>query len=190
VFRNETKATERRARRTPHSKRQQSQVITFQTGESSTKPTEDASASKDVVMSGTTENLMDLVQQQTLSVPIEEQAPCYFVSNYVKSTDSASSKGHFDFLLPMMQNEPKDSTLSIAFSAVAMASLANRPNTRNKKLYHEAVFRYSKALKATNLALQDPALQKTDETLASVLMLGFYEVSHDLISMNCTTNTK
>lgn len=106
----------------------------------------------------------------------EEQAPCYFVSSYVVGTEHAA-RGHFDFLLPMMKNESPDSHLSIAFSAVSMASLANRPNSRSRRLYNQAVYQYARALKATNLALQDPALQKSDQTLASILMLGFYEVS-------------
>lgn len=110
-----------------------------------------------------------------MPVSAEEQAPCYFVSSYVVGQDH-TSKGHFDFLLPMMKNEPPDSHLSIAFSAVAMASLANRPNSRSRQLYNQALYQYSKALKATNLALQDPTHQKSDQTLASVLMLGFYEV--------------
>lgn len=76
----------------------------------------------------------------------------------------------------MMKTEAPDSTLTIAFSAVAMASLANRPNIKQRQMFTEAMYRYSKALKATNLALQDPELQKSDQTLASVLMLGFYEV--------------
>jgi len=110
-----------------------------------------------------------------MPISVEEQAPCFFVSSYVVGTDH-SPRGHFDFLLPMMKNEPADSHLSTAFSAVALASLANRPHSKSRQLYNQAVLRYSQALKATNLALQDPAHQKSDQTLASVLMLGFYEV--------------
>lgn len=175
VFRNETKATERRARKSSHIKRHQSQTVSIQTGESSTKVENDDSLPQDVVMSGVGVGQVGFYAGQTMSIPVDEQAPCYFVTNYVAMPDE-TSKGHFDFLLPMMKNEPPDSHLSAAFSAVAMASLANRPNTRSKKLWNEAVFRYSKALKATNLALQDPLQQKSDQTLAAVLMLGFYEV--------------
>lgn len=176
VFRNETKATERRARKTPHSRRQQSQLIAFQLGESSSQVKNDEDESGDAIMSGTKdEQALGSLSSQAMTISAEEQAPCYFVTNYVAPADQAS-KGHFDFLLPMMKNEPPDSHLAIAFSAVAMASLANRPNTRSKRLWNEAVFRYSKALKVTNLALQDPAQQKSDQTLAAVLMLGFYEV--------------
>jgi len=184
VFRNETKATERRARKTPNSRRQQTQVIAFEVGESSrTKVENKGDDAQDVVMSdASNQRAVGFFAGHAMSVSVDEQAPCYFVTNYVAEADQ-SSKGHFDFLLPMMQSEPPDSQLSIAFSAVAMASLANRPNTRNKKLWNEAVFRYSKALKATNLALQDPTKQKSDQTLAAVLMLGFYEVS----STKCNT---
>ena len=139
-----------------------------------------ASSSKELIFSHPISGAREFIQRDFMPVAAEEQAPCYFVSSYVVGTDHRA-RGHFDFLLPMMKTEPPDSHLSIAFSAVAMASLANRPNSRSRKLYNQAVYRYSKALKATNLALQDPTLQKSDQTLASVLMLGFYEVKRSLV---------
>lgn len=42
-------------------------------------------------------------------------------------------------------------------------------------MFVEAVGQYTKALKAINVALQTPAHQKTDQTLAAILMLGFFE---------------
>jgi len=125
---------------------------------------------------------MSLLPREVLSVPIDQQAPCFFISSYVL-TENHASKGYFDFLIPMMKAEKPDSHLAIAFSAVAMAALANRPNSRGTGLMQRAIGQYSKALKAINIALQDPVLQKSDQTLAAILMLGFYEVSnsdHDM----------
>lgn len=107
-------------------------------------------------------------------IAIDQQAPCYFVSNYVL-TPRHSTRGYFDFLIPMLKNEGPNSHLSLAFSAVSLAALSNRPNTRGSSLFHQAIGQYAKALKALNLALQNTVHQKTDQTLASIIMLGFFE---------------
>lgn len=172
VFRNETKATERRARRTLNSKRNYS-PNSFPTGEISFAEVIDEESLPQVFSHLDRRGSLPLLE--ALSTPIEEQAPCFFISSYVLGADQ-SAKGYFDFLIPMMKIEPPDSCLTIAFSAVAMASLANRPNAKRTSLFSQAVYQYSKALKATNLALQHPEHQKSDQALASVLMLGFYEV--------------
>ena len=39
----------------------------------------------------------------------------------------------------------------------------------------QAIGLYAKALKQINLALQNPAQQKQDSTLAAILLLGFFE---------------
>lgn len=48
----------------------------------------------------------------------------------------------------------------------------------------QAVAQYTKALKATNLALQNPAQQKSDQTLAAILMLTFFEVRRSVDPLN------
>lgn len=113
---------------------------------------------------------------QQLIVPIEDQAPCFFVSNFVRPPRETGSRGTFEFLLPMIKTERPDSHLSIAFSAVALASLANRPNTRGSGLMVRAMSQYTKALKGINAALQNPTQQKSDSTLASIILMGFFEV--------------
>ena len=115
--------------------------------------------------------------RESISIPIEEQAPCYFISNFVMIPQSGCSRGYFDFLAPMIMAEEPDSHLSVAFSAVALASLANRPNSKSSGLMQQAISQYAKALKAINSALQNPLHQKSDQTLAAIVMLGFFEVS-------------
>lgn len=114
--------------------------------------------------------------QTSLAIPVEEQAPCFFISNFVRQPRDSSSRGSFDFLLPIIRTERPDSHVSIAFQAVALASLANRPNSRASGLMVQAISLYSKALKGINLALQNPMQQKSDATLASILLMGFFEV--------------
>lgn len=111
-----------------------------------------------------------------LSVPVEDQAPCFFITNFVRTPRGSGSRGSFDFVLPIIKTERPDSHVSIAFGAVALASLANRPNSRSSGLMLQAISQYAKALKAINLALQNPAQQKTDGTLAAIILMGLFEV--------------
>jgi hypothetical protein len=111
----------------------------------------------------------------TLTVPIEQQASCFFLHNFVHTPQDATSRGWFDFLVPLIKTENRESHFSVAFSAVAMASLANRPSAKGRGLMPQAIGLYAKALKQINLALQNPAQQKQDSTVASILLLGFFE---------------
>lgn len=113
--------------------------------------------------------------QVAFTSSIEQQAPCYFMSNFVIIPQSGQIRGSFDWVLPLIKSEPSDSALSLSFQAVAMASLANRPNARGSHLINSAIDQYAKALKGVNLALQNSAQQKTDQTLASILLLAFFE---------------
>lgn len=114
-----------------------------------------------------------------LKVPVDEQAPCYFMSNYVIAPRFAA-RGYFDFLTPMLKTESADSPIALAFSAVALASLAGRPVGRGTRWFGDSCLQYTKALKAVNLALQNPAQQKADSTLAAIIMLSFFEVGDTL----------
>jgi hypothetical protein len=111
-----------------------------------------------------------------IRTPIEEQASCFFLRNFVLNPRTSVSGGWFDFLVPLMKSDSDETHLDIAFSAVSLASLANRPSSKGTGLMSKAVAQYAKALKALNLALQNPVTQKSDTTLASVLLLGFFEV--------------
>ena len=180
VFRNETQATERRARRAVNSKRAGSQIslATQQSSFSATSTDETSPERSPTLIAPNPDQDMSkaISPLGALSIPLEQQAPCFFVSNFVIAP-RLETRGYFDFLLPMLKSESANSHLSLAFSAVAMASLANRPNTRGQRmLFSQAIGQYTKALKATNLAVQTPAHQKTDATLAAILMLGFFEV--------------
>ena len=195
IFRNETQATERRARKSVDSKRghthimlgerQMAFVNAGERGDSSLLQT------SVLVPSAELEASMTLSIREAISVPIEEQAPCYFMSNFVMTPRDGSSRGYFDFLAPMIKAEKPDSHLSIAFYAVALASLANRPSSKSSGLLQQALGQYAKALKAINSALQSPLHQKTDQTLASIIMLGFFEVRNagftyrDIMLINC-----
>lgn len=109
-----------------------------------------------------------------LRIPLEQQALCYFLSNWVLMPHDNIARGHLDFLIPLIKNEEPGGHLSIAFTAVGLAALGNRPHS--KRLLPLAGMRYAQALNLTNIALRNPVTAKTDQTLASVLLLGMFEV--------------
>lgn len=111
-----------------------------------------------------------------LKIPLEQQALCYFLSNWVLMPRENSTRGYLDCLIPMIKTEEPGGHLSIAFTAVGLAALGNRPHS--KRLLPLAGAKYAQALNLTNAALRDPVKAKTDQTLASVLLLGLFEVYH------------
>lgn len=127
-----------------------------------------------------TQNLRPITLQQQLCIPVSDQAPCYFISSFVLQPKHEQAKGYFDYLIPLLNTARPASTLTLAFEAVAYAAMANRPSTRSSNLMSKALMQYHKALKATNHALRTPSLQKLDTTLASVLLLGHFEVRCNL----------
>ncbi|KAH8819700.1 hypothetical protein F5884DRAFT_23244 [Xylogone sp. PMI_703] len=177
VFRNETQATERRARRT---------VVVKKTGPPGFDKTFDQDLASSSLVKPQNDNLviepalqarklMSNFLAEPVGVPVEQQAPCYFLANYVLMHKESSPGGYLDFLVPMVKTESPDSVVIAAFQAVAMAALANRPNAKGSGLMHQAFTKYAQALRLTNLALQDQTLQKEDSTLAAVLCLGLFE---------------
>ncbi|KAK2029743.1 hypothetical protein LX32DRAFT_672724 [Colletotrichum zoysiae] len=110
----------------------------------------------------------------TLQTPLDQQATCYFLANYVLAPPVGVGRGILTFVLPLL-NMPsyQVSPLQSAFSAVSMAALAGRPNSR--RLSSMAHLHYSKALEDLTRAMQDKMAVRQDTTLASAILLAFYE---------------
>lgn len=110
-----------------------------------------------------------------LNVPVEERAYCHFITNFVMMPKCGTDRGFMDWLIPMMNQEGKESHLQSAFRACSLALLDNRapPGARIKE---KTLMEYTKALVGTNAALRDHKQQRADSTLASVLLLGIFEV--------------
>jgi hypothetical protein len=102
------------------------------------------------------------------------------MSNFVLIPRQGSTRGFMDYLIPLLKAESANSHLQHAFNACALASLGNRSGGDTSKFKDWATSEYTKALAATSVALQDPEDSKSDSTLASVLLLGMFEVSRDL----------
>ena len=89
-----------------------------------------------------------------------------------------NSRSYMDFIIPAMKDEtsltsPKTS-LNTSIMAVSMASFGNR--RRHKPVLAKAAKHYAKALQQINEALLDPDLALEDQTLATVIILGLFEV--------------
>ncbi|KDN69123.1 hypothetical protein CSUB01_09713 [Colletotrichum sublineola] len=110
----------------------------------------------------------------SLQTPLDQQATCYFLANYVLAPPIGVGRGILTFVLPLL-NMPsyQASPLQSAFSAVSMAALAGRPNSR--RLSSMAHLHYSKALEDLTRAMQDKLVVRQDTTLASAILLAFYE---------------
>lgn len=118
----------------------------------------------------------------TVSVPVEQVASHYFFTNFVATSNNSASIGLTDYIIPLVSAGASNKHLSLAFSAASLAAFGNRPS--GKALLTKAQEQYSKAIRHVNDALRDPVAQKTDETLASVMLLGMYEVSSLLSAVN------
>ncbi|KAI1751086.1 hypothetical protein F4782DRAFT_203358 [Xylaria castorea] len=166
VFRNETEATERRAKKankkalTQKVERQDS--ILHDAPSTSSHPTTDTST------------LGTWIMPSSPKVSVEEKASCLFISNFVLMPKDGSTSGHLDFVLPLLKQAGPDSHIQHAFNACAMTFLNNR-RAGGAGYWDKALSEYSIALTRTNAALRDKESQQSDATLAAVLLLGMFE---------------
>ncbi len=109
----------------------------------------------------------------TPALPIDQIATHFFFSNFVAVMHNGDSRGFLDYVIPLVNTRSSNRTVSLAFSAASLAALANRPNA--KQLLPRAEEQYMRAIRHVNAALRDPVEQTTDQTLASVLLLGLFE---------------
>lgn len=177
MFRNETQATERRARKANKKALAQKLKQEEKNGSKASggdKSTVDIKPSKEMV---------ELLLANP-AIPVEEQAKCHFMSNFVLIPRQGSTRGFLDFVVPLLrQEEGGDLHLRHAFAACALAHLNNRVNAGEQRIGEKALLAYTKALNSTNTALRDPEAQKADGTLAAILLLGLFEVSRHCWTM-------
>lgn len=110
-----------------------------------------------------------------MTTPLAQQATCYFLANFVLVPETGTMRGYLDFVIPLLKQRIPPRCLVLAFSAVTLAALGTRPNS--KALLPTADLWYLKALKEINCALQDPKNASSDSTLASVMLMASFEVS-------------
>ncbi|PFH63046.1 hypothetical protein XA68_10087 [Ophiocordyceps unilateralis] len=163
VFRNETQATKRRARKA------NSKALALKHGRDADVADSPSTSSLSPASSAGRTSI-----QAAPRVALEDQAACHFMSNFVLVPHQGGVRGFMEFLVPLMKVDRIPLHFRHAFDACALASLNNRVGTGND-LDKDALASYTQALAATFAALRDPDVAKQDATLASVLLLGLFE---------------
>lgn len=118
---------------------------------------------------------------KTITIPVEEQALCFFLANWVLIPQQGQTGGYMEYLVPLYSQCKPNSHLYYALSAASLAAFGNRPSCKrssSQSVSAKASLMYAKALEYTSRALKDPSSNKDDETLAAVLMLGTFEVCY------------
>ncbi len=169
MLRNETKATERRAKRA-NWKAMAQRAGGLVPAMAHTKAASTARAP---------ESSAAIVP--ALNASPEQLASCYFVSNFIILPRQGSGRGYMDYLIPLLKAETPDCRiLTHAFNACALASLGNRVTSNGVDFADRALSEYTRALAETNVALRHAELSKTEGMLATVLLLGLFEVRLEL----------
>ena len=117
----------------------------------------------------------DLEIASTLTTSYEDQAVCYFFTNYVIAMTS-DDRGHFAFLPSMYSMATDLDPIGQAITCVGLAGLAYRRGVPELLITARQV--YARALRLTNISLNDSKRAIGDEALATSILLGQYEVSH------------
>lgn len=194
VFRNETIATEKRARKAMN------KALAVKTGKdrsssstSSPKPMAlqnkpqsagpaTSSSSSPVFPQSPADSFLSrrgsIVQPP--SFPLLEKASHHFIANFVLIPPQGTERGYFEYLLPIIDSNPQRH-FKLAYEAVSLASLGNRVG-HGKQVEKQALAKYTAALASISTAIRDPVLSKEDDTIAAVLLLGLFEniTSHQL----------
>lgn len=163
VFRNETEATERRARKA------NSKALALKTGKDSASKSPETRSPVESAKSSTTSSPI-LAPTQS----IDERTAHHFVSNYVLVPPQGTQRGYFEFVIPLIKAENPSPHFKLAFEACALAYFSNRMGNA-AHLEKEALAKYVRALATTGRAIHDPYESKQDGTIAAVLLLSLFE---------------
>jgi hypothetical protein len=115
-----------------------------------------------------------LLYEGTVSLPVEDQAFCYFANRYAFAPTQFLDPGYLPVLKLVSHRKHMGQCLSCSLSAVSLAAFSTRPNSR--KMLTRACAVYSTALRLTNEKIQRPRSCEDDELVASVILLALFEV--------------
>lgn len=113
-----------------------------------------------------------------LAVPIDQHASHYFASHFIMLPGQrGQAYGHLEYLVPLLQTETSPSSpFQLAYSACGLAAMSNRERANHTDLTELSYLQHARASTAIRKALADPVQCRSDATLASVLLLSFFEV--------------
>lgn len=115
----------------------------------------------------------------SLTTPLEQQASCFFLSNFVLLPTSSTERGYLDFLIPLLKSTAPRGPIALAFSATSLAAFGNRPSSKSVSPLSGQY--YLRALNKITAAIQDPAQATEDSVLGSVILLSFFEVCEKIL---------
>ena len=111
----------------------------------------------------------------SLSMPLEEQASCFFFHHFV-SDDPSTPIGYAEFLPEIYNHESAYGNLSGIVTSVGLAGLSNLKSSPETMIM--ATKKHTAVLRSLNSSLQDPGTASTDATFLTVLLLGLFEVQY------------
>lgn len=111
----------------------------------------------------------------SLSIPLEEQASCFFFHHFV--TDDPSTPIGYARYLPKIYNlDSAYANLPGIITSIGLAGLSNLKSCPETMIV--ARKKHTAVLRSLNSSLQDPKTATTDATFLTVLLLGLFEVPY------------
>jgi hypothetical protein len=119
---------------------------------------------------------------------IDDLASCFFLSEFTLIPKKMPGRGYYRFIPKFLGRRNPSPWLSSAYKAASLAALATRPRMNARSVLLLAQTHYLRAVREVNKAIQDPEVARHDETLASVLLLAFYEVRENGLPNLCASD--
>ena len=111
----------------------------------------------------------------SLSIPLEEQASCFFFHHFV-ADEPSTPIGYARYLPKIYSLESAYANLPGIITSIGLAGLANLKSSPETMIL--ARKKHTAVLRSLNSSLQDPKTAATDATFLTVLLLGLFEVSY------------
>jgi hypothetical protein len=114
----------------------------------------------------------------TVSPPLLDRATAFFFHQYVFREGQNSelpTRGHHEYLPALLLESSSSGALAAITAASGLASLANAGNSPSWKA--EAYKLYGNAIRQLQIALKDPVELRSDQTLATIMLMGTFEVN-------------
>ena len=113
----------------------------------------------------------------------EAHSLCFFISSWVDYSPDAQATRDVIGLVPLLYPRAKSgSPLSLCIAAISHLVFNKWEHRIQQPETLPVIAIHSKALAATRIALQDPILSMTDDTLMAVCMLGWYEACAEALN--------
>lgn len=109
-----------------------------------------------------------------INTPVSEQARNFFLSLYILVPKDKAPRCDYGFVSKILEEGSLDPCFSTTLQAVSLAALATKPAYRSLRSSAEAT--YVRAVTELRYAVHDAVRAKSNQTLASALLLGLYEV--------------